>query len=410
LAIVDEVAPKGAVKALAFYALRWPMALVTWLLTRTSTRPVAGISDLLGEQKLRAVRVEDRLAGSLALWVAWKADDEAQGNMRSRPASAPDGALVGQGDLEPKRLRRRVTAVTVLEELWGLFFRVIPPYPRVPPGLYYIGAPTRDSALLATGNFALTVRRLVRALDGRVDVWLLVVDSAGVNVWCGAGGGFLTADKVVAAARRSRVAEIVSHRALVLPQLCANGVDGDTIRRELGWGVHWGPVRASDIPAYLTAGGRKSDRMRLVAFPLRDRLEMVSATLGLYALLILVPVFIFWREVFVPVGAALLALSYFYAIVMPWLPGRDGLAKSVPLALIAIAGMSVYSAWFSPTDGHGVFSRAIGLTALSVFVAAELQGMSPRMRGEQANWTWEAVIGLVLLAVYLVVPRILGWS
>ena len=51
----------------------------------------------------------------------------------------------------------------------------------------------------------------------------------------------------------------------------------------------------------------------------------------------------------------------------------------------------------------------VGLTGLSVFTGAELQGMSPLMRGEQANWGWEAVIGLVLGAVYWLVPLVLGW-
>jgi hypothetical protein len=35
--------------------------------------------------------------------------------------------------------------------------------------------------------------------------------------------------------------------------------------------------------------------------------------------------------------------------------------------------------------------------------------MSPLMRGEQANWGWEAVIGLALGAVYWLVPLALGW-
>jgi hypothetical protein len=32
------------------------------------------------------------------------------------------------------------------------------------------------------------------------------------------------------------------------------------------------------------------------------------------------------------------------------------------------------------------------------------------MRGEQANWGWEAVIAGFLGALYWLVPRLLGWS
>ncbi len=56
-----------------------------------------------------------------------------------------------------------------------------------------------------------------------------------------------------------------------------------------------------------------------------------------------------------------------------------------------------------------LFNWAIGLTALSVFAAAELQGMSPLMRGEQGNWKWEGLIGAVLALLYWLVPLGLGW-
>jgi hypothetical protein len=103
------------------------------------------------------------------------------------------------------------------------------------------------------------------------------------------------------------------------------------------------------------------------------------------------------------------ALSAFYAVTLPWLPGRDGLAKSLPLALIALAGMLVYSTIWDPAAVEVLFARALGVTALSVFIAAELQGMSPLMRGEQANWGWEAVIGGFLGLTYWLVPNLMGW-
>ena len=155
------------------------------------------------------------------------------------------------------------------------------------------------------------------------------------------GGGYFTAEKVIEAVKASHLENVVNHHALVLPQLCANGVDGWCIRQETGWGVHWGPAKASDIPAYLAARRKKTDAMRWVRFPIKDRLEMVTVTVGFYALLILLPVLIFWQPMFWPVTISLFGLSYFYAVVHPWLPGRDGLAKSIPLAGISLAGLFV---------------------------------------------------------------------
>ena len=203
---------------------------------------------------------------------------------------------------------------------------------------------------------------------------------------------------------------MVRHHALILPQLCANGVDGWRIREETGWGVHWGPAKAVDIPAYLAGKRKKTDAMRWVRFPLKDRLEMVTVTLGFYALLILLPVLIFWRHLFWPIAFSLLGLSYFYAVVHPWLPGRDGLFKSIPLAVIALAGLGGYTLLVQPLQLTQVFHWAIGLTGLSVFTAAELQGMSPLMRGEQANWGYELLIGTALLAVNWLIPLALGWG
>ncbi len=307
------------------------------------------------------------------------------------------------------RLRHRVTLRTLLLDLGCYFFALSRPYPKVRTGLYAVGHPNSSSPVLVTGNFDLTVRRLVQAIDGKVNVWVLVADSAGINVWCAAGGGYFTAEKVIAAVKSSHLNEVVRHHALILPQLCANGVDGWRIREETGWGVHWGPARAADIPAYLADKRKKTDAMRWVRFPLKDRLEMVTVTLGFYALLILLPVFIFWRDLFWPITASLLGLSYFYAVVHPWLPGRDGLYKSIPLAGIALAGLFIYAVLWGPLPAQQIFHWGIGLTALSVFSAAELQGMSPLMRGEQANWGYEAVIGLALGAIYWLVPLAIGW-
>ncbi len=394
LAILDEISPAGWLTRIAVAAVHLPLRIVTWLLTRATTHPLRDFRATLERAGFGARLVESHLLGSLCLYLAKPKPEDA----------APRLPLSFKG-----RLRHRVSLRTLLIDLWAIFFRIIPPYPKVQPGLYSVGEPTPDSPVLVTGNFDLTVRRLVKAIDSKLDVWLLVVDSNGINVWCAAGGGFLTAERIIGAIRTSRLEEVVKHRALILPQLCANGVDGWAIRKQTKWGVHWGPVRAIDLPAYIQTGRKKSDDMRHVRFPLRDRLEMLAATMGFYGLMILVPVALIWPSSFWPLLVAMLGLSLFYAITHPWLPGHDGLAKSVPLALIALAGMLIYSWRVDSMALADIFNRLVGLTGLSVFVGAELQGMSPRMRGEQANWGWEAIIAVVLLLAYWLIPTLLDW-
>jgi ubiquinone/menaquinone biosynthesis C-methylase UbiE len=395
LLIADEQIPANRFARLLYFLVRIPLALLTWLLTRTTTNVLRDFDRSLTLAGFKSTVSASHLMGSLVLYEIFLSSASSQ-----------------VGELPPlpiAQLRHRVSLRSTLIDLWTLFFRIIPPYPKVRPGLYEVGQPSVDSPVLVTGNFDLTVRRLVKAIDGRTDIWLLVADSAGINVWCAAGGGYFTAEKIIAVMKSSHLDEVVHHHALILPQLCANGVDGWRIRKETGWGVHWGPVRAEDIPPYLTSKKEKTDEMRWVRFPVKDRLEMVTVTLGFYALLILLPVLIFWRSSFWQVTACLLGLSYLYAVIHPWLPGRDGLQKSIPLAVIALTGLFVYAAIWGPLPRQQFFNWTIGLIGLSVFTAAELQGMSPLMRGEQANWGWEALIGAILGLTYWFVPLALGW-
>jgi ubiquinone/menaquinone biosynthesis C-methylase UbiE len=392
LLIADEVIPKKSIARLLFYLVRLPLVLLTWLITRTTTTSLHGFDSTLAQTGFHQQTGALFLGGSLILF-------------ECTPAEA--------GQLEPAlpptvtgRLQHRVTIRTLLLDLLLLFLRI--PY-KFRTGLYAVGRPDADAPVLVTGNFDLTVRRLVKAIDGKVNVWVLVADSAGINVWCAAGGGYFTAEKVIAALKSSHLDKVVNHHALILPQLCANGVDGWRIRKETGWGVHWGPVRADDVPAYLAGRRKKTDAMRWVRFPLKDRLEMVTVTLGFYGLLILLPVLIFWQHLFWPIAFSLVGLSYFYAITLPWLPGRDGLYKSFPLALITLAGLFVYNTFGNPMPTQQLFHWIVGLTGMSVFTAAEFQGMSPLMRGEEANWSWEAVLGLALGAIYWLAPLAFGW-
>jgi ubiquinone/menaquinone biosynthesis C-methylase UbiE len=394
LAILDEVQPENVLSRVIYYTIRIPLRVATWLLTRTTTHNLQRFEETLSNAGFKSEISASHLMGSLQLFICSVAEGA---GMTTLPATA-----LG-------RLKHQWTLRTLWVNLWGVFFRIIPPYPKVTPGLYTIGNPDPDSPVLVTGNFELTIQRLVGALDSRVDAWLLVADSGGINVWCAAGGGFLTADKILGVLQISGLDEIVRHRALILPQLCANGVDGWRLREESGWGVHWGPARAKDIPDYLASGRIKTDAMRHVNFPLRERLEMMAVTLGFYGLIILVPIALFHRAMFWPALLSLVGLSTFYTITLPWLPGRDGLAKSLPLALIGLTGLVVYSTVLDPVGIPELFNRGVGITALSVFTAAELQGMSPLMRGEQGNWIWEVVIGICLLLIYWLVPLVLGW-
>jgi hypothetical protein len=54
---------------------------------------------------------------------------------------------------------------------------------NVPAGLYAIGQPTAESLVLVTANYKLSFDLLRRELTGK-NLWLLVLETFGINVWC----------------------------------------------------------------------------------------------------------------------------------------------------------------------------------------------------------------------------------
>jgi hypothetical protein len=297
------------------------------------------------------------------------------------------------------QLRHQVTPKTVLLDLLSLLNRFIPPYPKVATSLYRVGNPDRKSPVLVTGNYELTVRRLVRELDGRVNCWLVVANSRGINVWCAAGGGHFSAEDVISAIKTSGVSEVVDHHALILPQLCANGVNGWRIRQETGWGVHWGPVRASDVPAYLAKGRHKTDAMRWVTFLLRDRLEMTIVSTIFFGVLLAIPFAVLWPHLLGLTLGAMVVQAFAFGLLLPWIPGHDGLVKGIFLVAATVLAVVLWGQLAGDWPLSTYVNRSLGLGFLAYFVAGEFQGMSPLMRGE-ANWDVEFAVGLLTLLAY----------
>jgi len=187
-------------------------------------------------------------------------------------------------------------------------------------GLIKIGNPGRDSPVLLTGNFGLTVRRVRRAIKG-IDAYLLVANSRGINVWCAATGGLLTNHDVISVLKTSGIEDLVDHRQVILPQLAATGIERTVILHKTGWKGVWGPVYATSLPEFLGNGLTKTVPMRTVRFPWTQRLEMAVAwafPISLVSLL-LIP---FWRQGVLPVAGFVWAWSLVLFLGFPLYEGR----------------------------------------------------------------------------------------
>ena len=144
------------------------------------------------------------------------------------------------------------------------------PFPQK-TGLIKIGNPGKDAPVLVTCNYHLTVLKVKRALKCQ-NVYLLVANSHGINVWCAAAGAHFTHHDVISALKLSNIQSFVDHRVVILPQLAACGIDAKVIEQKTGWKVKWGPVDIQDFSAYLKNGQKKTADMNVIRFPICDRL------------------------------------------------------------------------------------------------------------------------------------------
>ncbi len=223
---------------------------------------------------------------------------------------------------------------------------------RVQPGIYAVGDPDVGSLVLVTANYKLTFDALRRVLGG-IDAWILVLDTRGVNVWCAAGKGTFGTEELLARMEAVRLAELVTHRRLILPQLGATGVAAHVVEQRSGFHVSYGPVRAADLKAYLAAGRRKTEAMRTVRFPLRDRLavtlieilHVLPYAVGVFALAGLLGLLATGRlsvlraaRLSLPFWGAMAIGTVLVPALLPILPGRAFSVKALlPGLLWAVA-------------------------------------------------------------------------
>jgi NAD-dependent dihydropyrimidine dehydrogenase PreA subunit len=270
------------------------------------------------------------------------------------------------------RLRGRLA--DTMKRGFFLVFRAAP-YPT-PPGLVRIGNPGRRAPVLVTTNYELTVRRVTRALAG-VDCYLLVAPAGGMNVWCAAGDGRFSVDSIVSILKTSRVGELVDHRRVILPELCANGINMFEVRRRTGWTAVFGPARAEDIPEYLRRGRKKTEAMMRVTFTHPERLEMAIAMWGSLSLRYTVfPTLLcgWWVAPWFLSILAVLAAAVSHGCFV--LPGKTFVQKAGVVAVAVVAALGA-----AASMGALSASAAILLSGLSLFgaflVGSAFPGYSP---------------------------------
>lgn len=265
---------------------------------------------------------------------------------------------------------------------------------RVEPGLYQIGSPSPDSPVLVTSNYKLTFDH-VRSQMASHDVWLLVVDTGGINVWCAAGKGTFGSVGVARAIVESGLADVVGHRTVVIPQLGATGVAAHEIKAFTGFRVIFGPVRATDIPTFLKAGMKATPEMRAVSFTLVERLTLTGVELSmgwkpktllgmtLFVLLSGIGIWGFSTDALIARGTAGLLAAYtgllsgalLMPAFLPALPFRSFAAKGVLVGAVTASAVAwLVAPAIGPVAAVGLWCASL---AIASYTAMNYTGASP---------------------------------
>jgi len=321
----------------------------------------------------------------------------------------------------------QVSSALRFDDHWGTIkarFGVFRMDYSVAPGLYALGNPHDNSPVLVTANYKMSFDRLREALPGR-DVWILVLDTIGINVWCAAGKGTFGTDELVRRIKSSDLSSIVSHRKLILPQLGAPGVAAHKVAKLSGFKVQYGPIRAEDLPAYLDAGSKATAQMRIMTFPLKERSVLIPIELveALKPFLIIAPILLVISGIIGPAGfwanassygffavlallSAIVSGAVFNTLLLPYLPGRafsvKGLSIGIVIALILLYLRNInLQAWPGRIE---TLSWLLIIPAISAFLAMNFTGGSTytSLSGVKKEMRWALPLQITAIAVGII--------
>lgn len=293
----------------------------------------------------------------------------------------------------------QITARLYARDYWGTVkarFGVGRMEYAVDPGLYALGNPDSDSPVFVSANYKMSFDELRRPLPGR-NGWILVLDTDGINVWCAAGKGTFGTDELVGRIEATGLKKIVHHRKLILPQLAGPGVSAHQVKRRSGFSVHYGPIRALDLPAYLESGLKATPGMRLKTFTMSERAVLIPVELmeALKPTLLILPVLFllgglgghggFWANalnegLFAVLAflSALVAGAVLNPLLLPYLPGKAFSTKGFFIGCL----MAFFVLYLRGCDWHTwsglmeAFSWLLIIPAVAAYLAMNFTGCS----------------------------------
>jgi len=295
---------------------------------------------------------------------------------------------------------------------------------KVEPGLYSLGNPDKESPVLVTANYKLTLDHLRRAVKD-FKVWILVLDTKGINVWCAAGKGTFGTEELINQIRKTELSLKVSTTQLILPQLGAPGMIPSEVKKSTGFSIIYGPVEAVDLPEFIKNGNKATDQMRKKQFTIKERFAVsmthfaqgLLPSLGIATLFIVLDLIFFYKTgnnlkssilsnsliVLISIATGSIVAS----VLLPLLPGRSFSLKGLSIGIIFSALSFIYLInifpWQSYLYGGGkilllliwIVFQVLNLTGSSTYTS--LSGVQKEMAISIPILAAGSLAGLVLI-------------
>lgn len=188
---------------------------------------------------------------------------------------------------------------------------------EIPTGLYLIGDKEYAKDVIVTCNYKLTIDILRSNIKAK-GLYLLVLDTFGINVWCAAGKGTFSSRELIYQIVKSDIKKKLKIRKIILPQLGATSMEAAIIRKMSGLSVVYGPVRAEDIDRFLENSYTADEDMRRVEFPFVDRLKLIPLEFiqSLKYVLISLIAFIFYSLIFDSSNNLFFVTTYYTSTIL----------------------------------------------------------------------------------------------
>ena len=295
---------------------------------------------------------------------------------------------------------------------------------KIAPGLYAVGYPDQNSPVLVTANYKLSFDVLRRKI-ATMDVWILVLDTRGINVWCAAGKDLFSTAEVIHRVQLSGLENVVAHRRLILPQLAATGVSAQEVKKGSGFKVVWGPIRANDIKSFLENSLKADDSMRRVTFDFRERMAVVPVELSHLlkpTLWMLCGIFLIsginsnifsvasaWPRGLMATlayAAGILAGAVIVPALLPWIPGRAFALKGSITGICG--GIGVILIFYPKLQLWDSLAVMLGTTTISSYLAMNFTGSTPFTSPSGVEKEMRKAIPLQALAGLMAVAAWIG--